>query len=86
MSGALRNEALSLYRSMLRSGAKCIDYNHRNFILRRVKEGFRAGKSSTENASELIGEAKDHFQQIERIVLTQNLYAVDNSVMKHVQK
>jgi hypothetical protein len=86
MSGALRNEAISLYRSMLRSGGRCTDYNYRNFILRRVKEGFRAGQGSADNASDLVNDAQSQYEQIERIVTVQNLFAVDQSVMNHVRR
>lgn len=66
-------EALSLYRSFLRLGSKFPNYNIREFILRRAKDGFRGSRSSC-NAQDLLKAAKEDLEVVRRQSVVYQMY------------
>ncbi|XP_045125769.1 LYR motif-containing protein 4-like [Portunus trituberculatus] len=76
MAAGGRQEALALYKALLRESGKFTSYNYREYALRRVRDGFRKAKSLTTEADQKreLEMAKESLQVIKRQVVIGNLY------------
>lgn len=70
-------EVLSLYRDFLRVGRQFSNYNVREFVKRRAKEGFREGQALTDPAtiSAALKQAKDQLSVAKRQSVVYSLFA-----------
>ena len=82
MSAPSRTAVLGLYRTLIRSGAKFVNYNFREYTLRRVREGFaqNAHLSGTECAA-VFAQGQRQAELIHRQVVVGNFYSGELSVM-----
>ncbi|KAG1656613.1 hypothetical protein FOA52_008436 [Chlamydomonas sp. UWO 241] len=73
---AAPGEVKSLMRAFLRGGAQFPNYNIREYILRRVKDGFRegAGESGPSSAA-LWAHAKEEYSVMKRQSVVYGMYA-----------
>lgn len=74
---ASRAEAISLYRSLVRSSKQFSTYNFREYFLRRTREDFRQHKTETNPAKikELLETGRQELQVIHRQATISSLYA-----------
>jgi hypothetical protein len=70
-------EVLGLYREFLRVGRKFTNYNVREFVKRRAKEGFREGKDLTDAAAiaAALKHAKEQLAVAQRQSVVYSLFA-----------
>lgn len=74
---------------MLRESQKFSSYNYRLYALRRIRDGFRAGKSLTDSTkiTEALQNAEENLEVIQRQVLVGRLYTAEKLVIeKKTQK
>ena len=78
--------SLSLYRSMVREAKRIVDYNFREYALRRVRVGFEQGRSlaGREELSAALKEAEEGMGIIRRTAVMGGLYPHSRSVMENV--
>ncbi|KAK4319114.1 hypothetical protein Pmani_009947 [Petrolisthes manimaculis] len=71
-----RNHILSLYKSLLRESHKFSSYNYREYALRRVRDGFRAGRHLANEAEQeqQLQIAQESLEIIKRQVVIGQLY------------
>ena len=74
---ALRQEALSLYRNLLRTGKKFPNYNIREFVLRKTRQEFRRNRDlqEAELITKAIAEAKKELEVARRQAVVYSLFA-----------
>ncbi|XP_027210545.2 protein bcn92 [Penaeus vannamei] len=84
MAGGGRREILSLYKSLLRESMKFPAYNYREYALRRVRDGFKAGKNITNEAEKQreVQAARESLDMIRRQVMIGHLYSPPNLVIE----
>jgi phage terminase Nu1 subunit (DNA packaging protein) len=70
-------EVLGLYREFLRVGRKFTNYNVREFVKRRAKEGFHEGKELTDAAAiaAALKQAKEQLAVAQRQSVVYSLFA-----------
>ncbi|XP_053626281.1 protein bcn92 isoform X2 [Cherax quadricarinatus] len=75
MEGGAR-QVLALYKTLLRESQKFPSYNYREYALRRIRDGFKAAKSITneEDRQREIQIAKESLEVIKRQVVIGQLY------------
>merc|ERR1712004_638972 len=63
-----RSKILSLYKQLLRTSAHFSNYNFRNYVLRRVKDGFKDAKGESNHAAieSFISEAEQQLALVKR--------------------
>ncbi|KAK9916913.1 hypothetical protein WJX75_008719 [Coccomyxa subellipsoidea] len=66
-----------MYRTFLKHGAKFPNYNIREYVWRRAREGFRAhvGETDAQIVSELVQGAKAELEVVKRQSMVYSLYA-----------
>ncbi|CAL8467311.1 g6848 [Coccomyxa elongata] len=66
-----------MYRSFLKHGAKFPNYNIREYVRRKAKEGFRAHREETDaqKLSGLLQDAKQELEVVKRQSLVYSMYA-----------
>ncbi|BDA40397.1 probable LYR motif-containing protein 4 [Coccomyxa sp. Obi] len=66
-----------MYRTFLKHGAKFPNYNIREYVRRKAREGFRAHKGETDaqKLSELLQDAKQELEVVKRQSLVYSMYA-----------
>ncbi|XP_042855412.1 protein bcn92-like [Penaeus japonicus] len=84
MAGGARREILSLYKSLLRESRKFPAYNYREYAIRRVRDGFKAGKNITNEADQQreMQVARESLDVIRRQVVIGHLYTPPNLVIE----
>jgi len=75
---AARGQVLQLYKTMLREAGKFPDFNFRSYALRRVRDGFKTGKSlqDSEAIAAQILEAENNLQVIKRQATLGSLFDI----------
>mmetsp|Transcript_12414 Transcript_12414/g.26817 ORF Transcript_12414/g.26817 Transcript_12414/m.26817 type:complete len:94 (+) Transcript_12414:160-441(+) len=70
------NEVKSLFRAFLREGRKFPNYNIREYVLRRAREGFRevAGETNATKLDALWASAKEQLEVVKRQSVVYGLY------------
>ena len=76
------SQVRAVYRSLWRESTRCLDYNIKHFIRRRIREGFRAPLISGADVENRIQSAHDELESVRRIVTVNNLYNDSQSVIE----
>jgi len=82
---AAKAEAISLYRSLVRSSKQFASYNFREYFLRRTREDFRQYRGETDptKIQELLAYGQTELQVIQRQAQISRLYAApERSVLE----
>jgi len=79
---------LSLYRALLKEGAKFPSYNHRKYALERVKYGFHQheGETDPKKVEELVKKAEESLQMMRRQTTLGNMYGSEKLVIENAPK
>ncbi|XP_071523046.1 LYR motif-containing protein 4 [Panulirus ornatus] len=79
-----KREVLSLYKALLRESQKFSSYNYREYALRRVRDGFKAGRNLTEAEDQHreLQIAKESLAVIKRQVVIGQLYRSPNLIIE----
>ena len=74
---ALRQEALSLYRNLLRTGKKFPNYNIREFVLRKTRQEFRINRDiqEAESVTKALAEARKELEVAKRQAVVYSMFA-----------
>ncbi|XP_068204520.1 LYR motif-containing protein 4-like [Palaemon carinicauda] len=82
MAGGKR-EVLSLYKALLRESRKFSGYNYREYAMRRIKDGFREGKSLVgEEQQRQLQRARESLEIVKRQVVIGSLYGHPDLVIE----
>eukprot|EP00466_Bigelowiella_natans_P009504 jgi/Bigna1/49904/estExt_Genewise1.C_600057 len=83
----MRPTVLRLYRNMLRQGKQYKDYNFREYILRRVRDQFRARRDLTdaEDIQHHLNKGRDTLELIQRQKMLDNMYNRGENIMEKIQ-
>jgi len=75
---ATRGQVLQLYKTMLREAGKFPDFNFRSYALRRVRDGFKSGKSleQSDAITTHVLEAERNLQVIKRQATLGSLFDI----------
>ena len=78
----------SLYKSMLRESEKFADFNYRSYAIRRIRDGFKANLTLTEQLTinNKIDIAKQNLQLIQRQVTLGQLFGSKELLSVEVPK
>ncbi len=80
-----RSSVLSLYRNLLRASSSFPDYNLRSYSARRVRDGFRDGRSASgEVAAAGVLKARESLALIIRQATVSNLFPGGRNVMENL--
>ena len=79
---------LSLYKQMMKESKLFTNYNFREYALRRVRDGFKQGKTETDPAkvAELFKYAEENLESIKRQVVIGRLYQENAMVLEAMKK
>ena len=82
MAASNSKVVLSLYKLMVRESFKFVDFNYRNYALRRVKHGFRQCAKETDQVKvdEQIRYAKENLEIIKRQTRIGHLFGLDQKL------
>ncbi|CAM9306033.1 unnamed protein product, partial [Choristocarpus tenellus] len=70
-----RTAALGLYRQLLREGRQLMDYNYRDYAIRRARLGFVKARECSPNESEKIfAKGEEQLQILRRQAIISRLY------------
>lgn len=85
---ASRGKILGLYKQMMQESKKFSNYNFRAYAIRRVRDGFKAGKAETESSrvAELVKHGEDQFLVLKRQVTVGQLYQENAMVLEGMKK
>ncbi|KAG7160191.1 LYR motif-containing protein 4-like [Homarus americanus] len=77
-------QALALYKSLLRESQKFLAYNYREYALRRIRDGFKATRNVTEEATlqRELQHARESLEVIKRQVALGQLYRPPNLIIE----
>ena len=87
MGGSQRATVLCLYKSLLRESSKFVDYNYREYAMRRVKDNFRENMVTAMSVEKLIKQGQDSLQMLKRQTAIDNMYHSTSArhVMENIQ-
>jgi LYR motif-containing protein 4 len=79
-----RTAILSLYRSLLRTGAQFSQYNFREYARRRTRDAFREHKNETDpqRLQDLVNRAINDLQMMKRQTAISKMYNMDKLVVE----
>ncbi|XP_078430283.1 LYR family of Fe/S cluster biogenesis protein [Wolffia australiana] len=80
-----RSEALSLFRSLLRTAKRYSDYNIREYVRRRTIDGFRENRNLADPTAvaEVLSEGRNQLEVAKRQAAVYSIYAPEvKSVME----
>jgi len=79
---------LSLYRALLKEGAKFPSYNHRRYALDRVKHGFHQHEAEVDpkKVEELVKKAEESLLMMRRQTTLGNMYSSEKLVIENTPK
>lgn len=80
------NQAIQLYRSLIRESKKFPSYNFRNYALRRIRNAFRENRAivDTQEIQNKLKEGYTSLEVIRRQVIIGQLYSTDKLVIENV--
>ena len=81
------SRALSLYRALLRHGARFSQNNFRQYALRRTRERFREHRAEADPArvEELLRHAEEQLAMLKRQAVISALYPLEQTVVERRQ-
>ncbi|CAN0380105.1 unnamed protein product [Ascophyllum nodosum] len=83
MTQPVRTAVLGLYRDLRRQGARLMDYNYRDYALRRARKGFEMARAfSPEEAEAAFEKGKQQLEVVRRQAIISQLYPHKASVME----
>ena len=84
MSTPTRSTVLTLYRNFLETGSRFVDYNFREYTLRKVRHEFQQNKSINDynKLNELYQYGIEQYKSLQRQVLINSLYAHGDYVIE----
>ncbi|XP_067651506.1 LYR motif-containing protein 4-like [Haliotis asinina] len=84
MAIATRQQALTLYRSLLREASKFTEYSYRMYAWRKTRDSFRTNKNVTDpqQISYLLKDAEENLSIIKRQVVVGQLFGEGRLVIE----
>lgn len=89
MLSSSSNQAIHLYRQLIRHACHMKDYNFRSYAIRRIKIGYEENRHLIPQSEEYNIALKEGYQQLEmlrRQSMLSQLYPSAQSVMESVMK
>ncbi|EDX01412.1 protein bcn92 [Drosophila yakuba] len=80
-----RRQAITLYRNLLRESEKLPSYNFRMYAARKIRDTFRANRSTRDFAEidRQMADGQQNLELIRRQVIIGHLYSADKLVIEN---
>lgn len=84
----MSNQAISLYRDLLRQGLKLASYNFRQYAVRRTRDAFLAHRSETDPQviRKYLTDATEQLEVLRRQALISQMFKGDRLVVESMSK
>lgn len=84
----IMNESLSLYRRLLREASKLLNYNFREYAIRRIRDGFIANRSVSDpqELARVVADGKQNLDMLCRQVVISRIYIAPRSVVENYKR